>query len=65
MASGTSAAGGGGALGHLRVLDLTGALLGEPMRMVKCESIDLEVPAEAELVLEGNVPPEACSRKAR
>lgn len=26
MASGTSAAGGGGALGHLRVLDLTGAL---------------------------------------
>jgi UbiD family decarboxylase len=39
-------------------LDLAGALLGEPVRMVKCESVDLEVPAEAELVLEGEVPPD-------
>jgi 2,5-furandicarboxylate decarboxylase 1 len=37
-------------------LALAGGLLGEPVRMVPCETNDLEVPAEAELVLEGEVP---------
>jgi len=37
-------------------VSLAGALLGEPVRMVKCETVDLEVPAEAEIVLEGYVP---------
>ena len=37
-------------------MSLAGGLLGEPVRMVKCETNDLEVPAEAELVLEGEVP---------
>ncbi len=38
-------------------LTVAGALLGDPVRMVKCETIDMEVPAEAEIVLEGEVPP--------
>jgi 2,5-furandicarboxylate decarboxylase 1 len=38
-------------------LTLAGALVGEPIRMVKCETLDLEVPAEAELVVEGEVHP--------
>lgn len=38
-------------------LSIAGALLGEPVRMVKCETIDIEVPAEAELVIEGEVLP--------
>ncbi|MEH6581179.1 MAG: UbiD family decarboxylase [Halioglobus sp.] len=37
--------------------DMAGALLGEPMKMVKCETIDLEVPATAELVIEGLIDP--------
>jgi 2,5-furandicarboxylate decarboxylase 1 len=36
---------------------LAGGLLGEPVRMVKCETIDMEVPADAELVLEGELLP--------
>jgi 2,5-furandicarboxylate decarboxylase 1 len=39
-------------------LSLAGGLLGEAVRMVACETVDLEVPAEAELVLEGEVPPD-------
>ncbi len=37
-------------------LTIAGALLEDPIRMVKCETIDLEVPAEAEMVIEGEVP---------
>ncbi|MEE8448580.1 MAG: UbiD family decarboxylase [Thermodesulfobacteriota bacterium] len=33
-----------------------GALMGEPLKMVKCKTIDLEVPAHAEIVLEGEIP---------
>ena len=40
-------------------LTIAGALLGEPIRLVKCERIDIEVPAEAEMVLEGHIPPDA------
>ena len=36
-------------------LEVAGALIGEGVRMVKCRTVDLEVPAEAELVLEGHV----------
>ena len=35
------------------------ALMGEPVRLVKCETIDIEVPAEAEIILEGQIPPDA------
>ncbi len=38
-------------------LSISGALLGEAVRMVKCETIDIEVPAEAEMVIEGVVLP--------
>jgi 2,5-furandicarboxylate decarboxylase 1 len=39
-------------------LTIAGALLGEPIRLVKCETVDLEVPAEAEIVIEGEIPPD-------
>jgi 2,5-furandicarboxylate decarboxylase 1 len=34
---------------------LSGALHGEPLNLVKCETVDLEVPAFAEIVIEGEV----------
>ena len=40
-------------------LTIAGALMGEPVRLVKCETIDIEVPAEAEIILEGQIPPDA------
>lgn len=36
-------------------LTLSGALRGEPLELVKCETVDLEVPASAEIVIEGEV----------
>jgi 2,5-furandicarboxylate decarboxylase 1 len=33
------------------------ALYGEPLQLVKCESVELEVPAQAEIVLEGRILP--------
>ena len=36
---------------------IAGGLLGEAIRLVKCETIDMEVPADAELVLEGELHP--------
>jgi 2,5-furandicarboxylate decarboxylase 1 len=38
-------------------LGLAGALLGRPLEVVKCETSVLEVPAEAEIVIEGKVLP--------
>ena len=35
-----------------------GGLLGEPLRVARCKTIDLEVPAEAEIVLEGKIYPD-------
>ena len=35
--------------------DLAGALLGKPVELVRCKTIDMEVPAEAEIVLEGEI----------
>ena len=37
-------------------LGVAGALRGEPLEVVKCETNDLEVPAHAEIVIEGYVP---------
>lgn len=34
-------------------LAVAGGLAGEPIRLVKCKTIDMEVPAEAEIVFEG------------
>lgn len=36
-----------------------GALMQEPLRIVKCKTVDLEVPADAEIVLEGYIDPDA------
>ena len=38
-------------------VDIAGGLQGEPVPLVKCETVDLEVPASAEIVLEGEVLP--------
>lgn len=38
-------------------LALGAGILGEELELVKCETIDLEVPAHAEVVIEGLVPP--------
>jgi len=39
-------------------LAIAGGLLGEPVRLVKCRTVDIEVPADAELVLEGEILPD-------
>jgi UbiD family decarboxylase len=37
---------------------IAGGFLGEPLRLIKCKTVDLEVPAEAEIVLEGSLRPD-------
>ncbi|MBI2539194.1 MAG: UbiD family decarboxylase [Deltaproteobacteria bacterium] len=36
-------------------LAVAGGLAGEPIRLVKCQTVDLEVPADAEIVIEGRL----------
>lgn len=36
---------------------LAGSLLGEPLEVVRGETVDLPVPAQAEIVIEGSIPP--------
>ncbi len=38
-------------------IEIAGGLLGNPVPLVRCETVDLEVPADAEIVLEGHIPP--------
>lgn len=38
--------------------DMMGAILGQPVELVKCETVDLEVPATAEVVVEGFIDPD-------
>ena len=38
---------------------VAGALRGAPLDLVRCETVPLEVPATAEIVLEGEIPPNA------
>jgi UbiD family decarboxylase len=38
-------------------MNLAGGLMGEAIAMVKCRTIDLQVPAEAEIIIEGEVWP--------
>ncbi len=37
--------------------DIVGAIRGAPLELVKCETVDLEVPATSEIVIEGFIPP--------
>lgn len=39
-------------------VDTAGGIRGEPIELVKCETVDLMVPATAEIVLEGEIHPE-------
>lgn len=39
-------------------LAVAGALLGQPVRMARCLSVDAEAPADAEIVIEGEIPPD-------
>jgi len=36
-------------------VELAGALMQEPVQLVKCKTVDLEVPAHAEIILEGEI----------
>ena len=38
-------------------LEIAGALMKEPVRLTKCETTDIEVPADAEIIIEGEVLP--------
>lgn len=38
-------------------LDTAGALMGEPLEVIKCKTIDMDVPARSEIILEGEIPP--------
>ncbi|HLI25457.1 MAG TPA: UbiD family decarboxylase, partial [Chloroflexota bacterium] len=40
-------------------LAVAGGLAGEPVPLVRCQTVDLEVPAEAEIVVEGIIPTDA------
>src|SRR5438552_14148473 len=37
--------------------EVVGGLLGEPLEVAPCSTIDLHVPASAEIVIEGEIPP--------
>jgi phenylphosphate carboxylase alpha subunit len=41
----------------LSEVDLAGGLRGEPVELVKCETVDLKVPATAEIIIEGEIRP--------
>ena len=41
---------------------IAGGIAGEPMELVKCKTVDLEVPATAEIVLEGELSTEVMER---
>jgi 2,5-furandicarboxylate decarboxylase 1 len=43
---------------------IAGGMLGEPLEMVKCETLDLEVPAQAEIILECEIHPTEREREA-
>jgi UbiD family decarboxylase len=45
-------------------LSVAGGLAGAPIRMVKCRTVDLTVPADAEIVIEGVIDPEKLEPEA-
>lgn len=50
---------------HADKLEVASALLGQPLAVVRCKTIDLEVLAEAEVVFEGRILPGSANRKVR
>jgi UbiD family decarboxylase len=45
-------------------LGVAGGLAGEPIRIVKCKTVDLHVPADAEIVIEGLIDPQKLEPEA-
>jgi len=45
-------------------MSIAGALAGQPIRMVKCRTVDLDVPADAEIVIEGLIDTEVLEPEA-
>jgi 4-hydroxy-3-polyprenylbenzoate decarboxylase len=39
-------------------VEVAGGVMGEPIELVKCKTVDLEVPAHAEIILEGEILPD-------
>ncbi|MBI4186653.1 MAG: UbiD family decarboxylase [Chloroflexi bacterium] len=44
--------------------DMAGGIANEPMELVKCKTVDIEVPATAEIVIEGELPTDSMEREA-
>lgn len=44
--------------------DVAGGIAGEPIELVKCKTVDIEVPATAEIVIEGELPSDSMEREA-
>jgi UbiD family decarboxylase len=42
---------------------IAGGIAGEPVELVKCKTVDLEVPATAEIVIEGEIPTDYLERE--
>lgn len=42
---------------------VAGGLAGEPLELVKCKTVDIEVPATAEIVIEGQIPTDSLERE--
>jgi UbiD family decarboxylase len=42
---------------HLHEYELAGSLIGQPVELVRCETVDLHVPAQSEIVIEGVIRP--------
>ncbi len=45
-------------------LAVAGGIAGEPIELVKCKTVDIEVPATAEIVIEGELPTDFMEREA-
>lgn len=43
--------------------DVAGGMAGEPVQLVKCKTVDLEVPATAEIIIEGTIPNDLLERE--
>ncbi len=46
---------------HICEWDMIGAIIGRPVELVQCETVDLQVPASAEIVVEGTIDPDPAS----
>ncbi len=53
----TALVGGAGIPAGVNEVDIIGGIRGEPLDVIKCETVDLEVPATSEIVIEGEVKP--------